>query len=70
MKTGKPSSGQRGRDIFNNVLAKYQGQYGKNAGFIISQVYLRLQSAALSATQGSFFAALRFLTAMILKFII
>lgn len=54
MATAKQSSGQRGRDIFNNVLAKYQGQYGKNAGIIITQGYLRLQSAALSATQGSF----------------
>lgn len=48
------STNSRSREIFNNALAKYTGEYGKKAGIVITQGYLRLQSAALSATQGSF----------------
>lgn len=47
----KPT-GLRSRDIFNNVKGKYDSRYGKQAGIVITQSYLRLQSAALG-TQSS-----------------
>lgn len=48
------STNSRSREIFNNALSKYTDAYGKKAGIVITQGYLRLLSAALTATQGSF----------------
>lgn len=48
----KQATGLRGRDIYNNVKGKYDSKYGKQSGIVITQSYLRLQSAALS-TQSS-----------------
>lgn len=50
----KNSTNSRSREIFNAALSKYTGEYGKKAGIVITQGYLRLLSAAMTATQGSF----------------
>lgn len=46
------ATGLRSRDIFNTAKGKYDSKYGKQAGIVITQSYLRLQSAALT-TQSS-----------------
>jgi hypothetical protein len=52
------ATGLRSRDIYNNVKGKYDGRYGKNAGIVITQSYLRLQSAALATQSTIDFAVL------------
>lgn len=46
------ATGLRARDIYSSIREKYVTRYGKSAGIVITQSYLRLQSAALT-TQSS-----------------
>lgn len=46
------ATGLRARDIYSSIKDKYQARYGKASGIVITQSYLRLQSAALT-TQSS-----------------
>jgi hypothetical protein len=52
MKVMSKTTGLRNRDIFTSVKDKYLNRYGKGSGIVITQSYLRLQSAVLS-TQSS-----------------
>lgn len=46
------ATGLRARDIYSSIKEKYAVRYGKSSGIVITQSYLRLQSAALT-TQSS-----------------
>jgi hypothetical protein len=52
------TTGNRGRDIYTSVKDKYLGKYGRNTGIVITQSYLRLQSAPLSTGSSVEFGVL------------
>lgn len=46
------ATGLRARDIYSSIKEKYLNRYGKQSGIVITQSFLRLQSAVLT-TQSS-----------------